>query len=187
MPGNVIVFNPTKMMRFQAKAVESTKEILGGMAFFEQSPEIFTQYFELYYDAQNSLDSKKIIPMLSLEDGKHPHFAFKEAAKAFQLIDDTLSNTIFIPYDNNAQEKLRLLHSRQAQENPRFCKALLRQLQRYSISIQEKEARQMLGKGDLLEIIPGVYQLKYMDTLYSEDTGLKTGSELLLDSAACIV
>lgn len=179
--GQVKVFVPPSaapigMLR---KAALKSKELLYGQQSLEQSPQLFQQYFELFYAAINSHDAKGIVELLSMHD-KQPHFQFKEAAIKFQLIDDSQSSTILIPFDEQA---VGLLSALQSQD---VSRGLLRKLQRYTVSIPKQTAQRMLAQGDLLEILPGLSQLKSM-AIYREDTGLDIGQDILLETASCII
>jgi CRISPR-associated endonuclease/helicase Cas3 len=179
--GKVQVFIPPSkppigMLR---KAAQTSKEMLYKQQSLEQTPQLFTQYFEQFYASINDHDAKGIIELLSPQDNK-PHFQFKEAASKFQLIDDSNDSTILIPYDEQAVGVLLALTC----QGP--SRGLLRKLQRYTVSIPKKTALRMLAQGDLLEILPGLYQLKSM-VIYSDDIGLNIGQDILLKTASCIM
>jgi CRISPR-associated endonuclease/helicase Cas3 len=181
--GRVVVFNPPKTMQFQKKAVNATREILAEQTILEQRPDLFMRYFKLFYDAQNSPDKHGIVALLSLEDNKHPHFSFREAAEKFRLIDEAGWNTVIIPYDKDARDRIALLPMAM-KDNRGLLRKLLRELQRYTVSIRESDATHLLAQEDLLEIWSGLYALKpdRMESRYSEATGLEISEERLIDS-----
>lgn len=179
--GQVKVFiPPTKPpIGLLRKAAQITQEMLHGQSTLEQTPAIFTQYFGLLYSAINSQDKEGIVAMLSVTD-KQPHFKFKEAAQKFQLIDDALSSTVFVPYDDLASSRLMALQA----EGP--SRSILRKLQRYTVSVPTPVAQRMFARGDLTEVLPGLYQLESM-VLYQHDVGLNVEQDVVLETGSCII
>lgn len=179
--GQVRVFIPPSEppLGLLRKAAQRTKEMLHGQITLEQTPAIFTQYFELLYSALNSHDKEGIVAMLSVTD-KQPHFKFKEAALKFKLIDDSLNSTVFIPYDDFASGKLMALKT----EGP--TRGVLRQLQRYTVSVPTPVAQRMVARGDLKEVLPGLYQLESL-ALYQSDVGLNVEQDVVLETGSCII
>lgn len=164
-----------------SKAAQTSREMLHGQRNLAQNPQLFQQYFELFYASVNDHDAKGILPLLSPAENR-PNFQFKEAALLFQLIDDSQDCTILIPYgdDGQAVEALAAL------ERDGFSRGILRKLQRYTVSVPKAAASRMLAQGDLREVQPGLYQLK-SDSLYHKDLGLDIGREVLLDTPSCII
>jgi CRISPR-associated endonuclease/helicase Cas3 len=94
---------------------------------------------------------------------------FAAAAKAFRLIDDQDIATVVVRYAPQRDEIEKLLAILAAQGPQRW---LMRKLQRYTVSVQKREADRMLAQGDLALPMPGLYVLADVDNLYSAIVGL---------------
>jgi len=164
--GQVHVFIPESPIPvgYQRKAAQITRLLLHQQTELILSPALFSQYFTQLYGSLNSDDPHGILELLAPQDGK-PHFAFRSAARQFQLLDHPEEVPILIPWNQQAQELLTQL----AQTGP--TRFLLRSLQRYTVTLPRSQAKQLQADGGVLEVQSGLLQLVDLK-LYSPDTGL---------------
>ena len=135
--------------------------------------ERFSEYFRnLYRDAE--LDEKGICGFLRSQG---PDFAvsFGLAAKEFRLIDKDEGATVFVRYKRNADdETIDMLLNTLKKEGPQ--RWLLRKLQRYGVSIYQRDLKRMDGQGDIEPLggdFPGLYvQSSGNDMLYDRVLGI---------------
>ena len=162
-PGQVFVFKsprrtPAGILR---KAEATLQDIISDIRpnLFDSSS--FERFFsELYWKA-NSLDSEKIMELLS----KNLNISFKTASNRFKIIDDSIQKTILVRYGDESEQLIEDL--RYSEHN----RTLMRKLQRYAVNIYNKEFEDLLGKGLIEEIKEGVYALS-SGLNYSDEIGL---------------
>jgi CRISPR-associated endonuclease/helicase Cas3 len=166
--GRVVVFVPPTPpppghLRKAAQACIST---LHGQHADPLARGLFSSYFRHFYSAVD-LDAKRIMPMLKVQ----PDLAvqFRSAAQAFRLVDDEDSATVVVRYAEHAQEIEKLLASLAALGPARW---LMRKLQRYTVSIHQRLATQMLAQGSLRLPMPGLYVQVDAENLYHPQLGL---------------
>jgi CRISPR-associated endonuclease/helicase Cas3 len=170
--GKVVVFVPPRKapIGILRKAAESA----AGMVASGTDPlayGVFEHYFsELYWKAK-PLDKYDICRLLDLRanDPYECSIYFRTAAERFKIIDDSQIKTIFVRYDQGNDLINRLI----AQGPDR---RLLRQLQRYTVNIYNQTFYEMLNRGALEAVFPGVYALT-SDSDYSNTIGLKIDVE----------
>ena len=166
--GRVVVFVPPTQpppghLRKAAQACIST---LHGQRADPLARALFANYFRQFYSAVD-LDAKRIVPMLKVQ----PDLAvqFRSAAEAFRLVDDEDSATVVVRYAEHAQEIEKLLASLAANGPARW---LMRKLQRYTVSIHQRLVTQMLARGELMLVMPGLYLQVNAENLYHPLLGL---------------
>lgn len=166
--GRVVVFVPPTPpppghLRKAAQACIST---LHGQHADPLARSLFANYFRQFYAAVD-LDAKRIVPMLKVQ----PDLAvqFRSAAQAFRLVDDEDSATVVVRYAEHAQEIEKLLASLAADGPARW---LMRKLQRYTVSIHQRLAAQMLAQGSLTLPMPGLYVQVNAENIYHPQLGL---------------
>jgi len=94
---------------------------------------------------------------------------FRTAAEHFKMIEEEEQYTVFVPYKEIGCGLIELL-KRKGPE-----KWLLRKLQRYTVSIYEREYRRLRSEGRIIEVYPGIFTCP--DTEYDFKTGLKVDDE----------
>lgn len=128
-------------------------------------PVDFARYFADYYGQMNSFDEKKIDALLA----KPRELCFGEAAQAFSLIDDSEMASVIVPYagasGRNPEGDISLL------KNGGLSRALRRRLQRFTVSLYNREVHELLLKEVVSEPEPGFYVLD-VPQYYSEETGM---------------
>ena len=145
------------------KAENTFQNIISDIEPDYLAPASFERFFtELYWKA-NDLDSQKILELLS----NNTKISFKTAASRFKLIDDSIQKTILVRYDEESERLIENLR------NYGKSRTLLRKLQRYAVTIYNKEFDKLLENGLIEEIIEGVFALTSNIT-YNEDIGVIT-------------
>ena len=135
--------------------------------------ERFSEYFRnLYRDAE--LDEKGICGFLRSQG---PDFAvgFGQAAKEFRLIDKDEGATVFVRYQRNPDDDaIDVLLSTLKKEGPQ--RWLLRKLQRYGVSIYQRDLKRLETLGDIGPLggdFPGLYVQSFgNDVLYDRVLGI---------------
>ena len=160
--GLVKVFVPPKpapvgMLR---KAAQATKSVLASGILATLPPEIFKQYFQIYFADINSQKTEEIQALLAV-DKKTLGCAFRSAAEAFRLIDDDAQRAVYVRY-GQSEKWLNLLASKGPE------RWLLRKLQRYSVSISVRDFGRMLAIGDVVPIFRGSFFSISSAAIYGE-------------------
>ncbi len=172
--GEVVVFVPPKpappgMLR---KGEDACRSVLHAHPGQPLERGLFGKYFEKLYQACN-LDAQGIGELLKV-DGTTLAVNFRTAAEKFKLIQDEDSAPVIVRYrgvDGN-DDKVDKLLSTLKKDGPK--RWLMRQLQRYTVTIHNREAMKLLSQGDVAEAIPGLY-VQVSDWLYHPDLGLNLG------------
>jgi len=175
--GQVFVFVPPKpspkgMLLF---GEDACKIILHERPLNPLTPELFKNYFKHYYSkvGKDGLDKSGIEEMLTKDAGQC-HIQFRTAAEKFQLIDEDGSVAVIVPYadpENASRDSRPLIVRLRAKE---LHRDLLRQLQRFIVSVRKYEFDKLFKDGDLEELAPGLWVLKN-ETAYRDDLGLLIG------------
>jgi CRISPR-associated endonuclease/helicase Cas3 len=139
--------------------------------------ELFERYFRrLYHDAK-SLDAKGICAALRLEaDPRECTLAvrFRDAAERFRLIDDTDGATVLVRYRSpNAKQDIDALIGLLERDGP--ARWLMRKLQRYGVTIYQRQLDALVRAGDVREVAtcPGLYvQVEGWDGFYDPVLGV---------------
>lgn len=176
--GQVIVFvapkqSPRGLLRF---GEDACKAILCEHAEKLLTPELFKRYFTHYYSkaGQDGLDRKGIGKLLT-QDARQCRIQFRTAAERFQLIDEDGSVSIIVPYaspdDSNRNSRLLIARLRAGE----LHRDLLRQLQRFTVTVRKHEFFTLRNAGDIEEIVPDLWVLKN-ETAYHPTLGLLIGA-----------
>jgi CRISPR-associated endonuclease/helicase Cas3 len=181
--GRVVVFVPpqTPPPGHLRKGAQACVATLRGQ---EQDPlarGLFARYFTEFYHSVD-LDQHGIVNLLKVQP-RDLAVKFRSAAEAFRLIDDADSATVVVRYAAH-QAQIESLLGSLATEGPQ--RWLMRKLQRYTVTIPERLAMQMLQRGDLSLPMPGLYVLANTDNLYSNILGLLGDADLYNPSAFAV-
>ena len=175
--GDVVVFNPPKPSPSGRlfKAEQAAQELFRTEPELAASlmPETFRRYFIRYFSGLNGFDTKEIMDLLAGNDALKYQIQFRTAARRFKLIDDTLQHGIIVRY-RNGKANIDALIDRLRFGGPN--RALMRQLQRYSVNVYEPDLRQLRENG-LIEEINGVW-VQTQDSLYHPVFGLNIDATL---------
>jgi CRISPR-associated endonuclease/helicase Cas3 len=169
--GEVVVFVPPKpappgLLR---KGEDACRSVLHAYPGQPLERGLFGKYFEKLYHACD-LDVQGISDLLKV-DGQTLAVNFRTAADKFKLIQDEDSAPVIVRYrgmDGNDDKVDKLLNTLKKDGPKRW---LMRQLQRYTVTIHSQESLKLLSQGDVEEAIPGLY-VQVSDWLYHPDLGL---------------
>ena len=168
--GRVVVFvPPDKPPRgLPSQGADVCRSLLHDRPANPLARSLFECYFKkLYYDCD--LDAKGIRKLLTMD--KELAVSFRTAADRFQLIDDADTAVVVVRYSVRKDEIEKLLTSL-ASVGPK--RQLMRQLQRYTVTIHQRVATRMLEEGSLtlLPAVPGLYAQIDVEGLYDDIRGL---------------
>ncbi len=172
--GQVIVFvspkpAPLGLLRF---GEDTCKAILNERPEKPLTPEQFTRYFTHYYCkvGREGLDKHGIEELLT-KDAEQCRIQFRTAAERFQLIDEDGSVPVIVPYatpEGPRRDSRPLIARLRSGEMHR---GLLRELQRFTVTVRKHDFHTLFNAGDLDEIAPELWVLKN-ETAYRHDRGL---------------
>ena len=174
--GEVHVFVPPKsappgLLRMAEQATRILWEALPPEAD-PMGVEHFADFFRrLYGDAD--LDAKDVCNLLRL--GQIGDVNFRTAAERFRLIDEAEGATVFVRYKRNADDDaIDVLLNTLKKEGPQ--RRLLRKLQRYGVSIYQRDLQRLEVQGDIEPLggdFPGLYVQSFgNDVLYDRVLGI---------------
>jgi len=174
--GEVHVFVPPKsappgLLRMAEQATRILWEALPPEAD-PMGVERFADFFRrLYGDAD--LDAKDVCNLLRV--GQIGDVNFRSAAERFRLIDEAEGATVFVRYKRNADDDaIDVLLNTLKKEGPQ--RWLLRKLQRYGVSIYQRDLQRLEGLGDIEPLggdFPGLYVQSFgNDVLYDRVLGI---------------
>lgn len=182
--GRVVVFvreipKSLSQLRYGAQATRST--LLAGLDD-ALTPTAFTSYFPQYYAQFDSRDRHGIVQDLATSFSDKLAINFRTAADKFKLVDDADQTTVIVPYlstDATAIAVTPLIGKLKQGATDRW---ILRQLQRYTVTVRRKQVEIWQQRGDVQEIQPGLYLL--IDVLrYDNRYGLLPEGEALAASS----
>ena len=128
-----------------------------------ESPDTYPEFFKRFYSAQNDLGTA--FAAWLTKDARNLQFQFREAAQAFNMIDDRESATVIVRYDDN-EALLRSLYAIGPKRH------IMRSLQRYTVSVPRRTLAELHQKGFVQEPHPGVFVQTDLSSLYSTKFGL---------------
>lgn len=134
--------------------------------------ERFADFFRRLYGDAN-LDAKDVCNLLRA--GKVGDVNFRTAAERFRLIDEAEGATVFVRYKRNADDDaIDVLLNTLKKEGPQ--RWLLRKLQRYGVSIYQRDLKLLEKLGDIEPLggdFPGLYVQSFgNDLLYDRVLGI---------------
>lgn len=173
--GRVVVFVPPEKppLGHLRKGADACISTLHGQAHDPLARGLFARYFTEFYHSVD-LDQHRIVGLLTVQP-RDLAVKFRTAADAFRLIDDAESATVVVRYAAHQQHIEGLLNTLAAEGPQRW---LMRKLQRYTVTIPQRLAMQMLNQGDLTLPMPGLYVLANTDNLYSNILGLVSDADV---------
>lgn len=174
--GQVFVFEPTdvKLHGYLKATADSANELMADLSKDNMdllNQNIVRRYFDLQFWRHNDRwDAKDV--MSCFPSGRvMTQFNFQTAAKRFCWIDD-VSETVFVPYDQEARDLINKL--RRLQNDPQQIgklRKVLRRLQRYSISLFPYIFKAMVGTD--IEVLDSGYAILINETCYDRNLGLR--------------
>ncbi len=166
--GLMKVFVPSKgtPIGLMRKGADTFKEMLPNWSNNENSllePNAFQNYFKLFYSKIDSFDKANIGDSL-WKDAQSMKFQFASAARDFRLIDDKNAQTILVEYKDGSS-----LINRLKRIGPEPW--LMRKLQRYAVSVNERDFAEIRKAGLIVEL-HGCWIQDYQK-LYNQHSGLQ--------------
>ena len=180
--GRVFVFEAEKKPRMPwlnrcvSKAAEAMRSLPDSDPM---SMQVMRRYFELLYDIEE-LDRKQIMRLLNPKQlDKDLSFPFREADRAFKLIEeDTIG--IVVPRDPEAQQLVQRLRYTE------FPGSLLRKLQPYLVAVRSRDFAILESSGSL-EMLLGEIPILQNKAAYRDDVGLIVGESDVWETDDLIV
>ena len=162
--GKVVVFEPPHpappgLLR---KGQDAGREILRTRNPKKLSPDLFNDYFQLFYSRVNDFDRPRFHDRL-VTDSRLFQFQFRSFAETFHLIDDVEQKGIIVWFKNghvDSQELIQLLRSKGPE------RWLMRKLQRFIVNVPVRLHNELQRKslvedvhGFSVQSSPGLYRL----------------------------
>lgn len=153
-PGRVIVFQPESLPPpgFLRQAAQTTLELLkSGQLDEPLSPQAMQAFFTKL-NSQGNRDKHEICQLLQAKSSPDAplEIQFREAAGKFRLIDDAGVGVV-VPFCPTGKEESPVYAWLGALEKDASQKWAYRKLQRYSVTLPDKWAKELLGVGALYQ------------------------------------
>lgn len=173
--GDVHVFVPPdpSPLGWQRAAEEAARTVLGQCGADALAPDAMQRYFNHYYGkaGQAGFDREGLHALLTQHAGQGEIF-FRTAAERMRLIDNTHTVAVIVPYTRQDGEHCRDSHAlRRRLQAGEMHRDLLRQLQRFTVSLPQPQFERLRRAGELEEIYRDIWWVKN-DVMYDEKRGL---------------
>ena len=175
--GKVVVFVPETAAPpgLLRQGEQATISLLTGHVGDPLDHQLFDDYFTQLYRGCD-LDEKHIGDELDPHKYRPGMLNLRSAADKFKLIDNEESGyrSVYVPYRRDAaDEEFAKWMATLCKDGVRgaLLRKSLRKLQRYSVNLPGRQFDQLVRRGDLDEVIPGIFVLK-SDAQYDERLGL---------------
>ena len=185
--GQVVVFvrplpRSLQALRVGADATRTTLASDAAHASDPLGPAAFERYFPLYYAGFASLDAHGIVDLL--RGNRDMAMDFRTAADRFRLVDDSNQGSVIVPYQSPDPGATRIEPLIGLLRQGRPDRWVLRKLQRYTVSVRQATVALWQTRGDVLELMPGLYLL-IDDQRYDARLGMLPEGQLL-DAASLV-
>lgn len=171
--GKVVVFVPETAAPpgLLRQGEQATISLLTGYVGDPLDHQLFEDYFTQLYRGCD-LDEKKIGDELDPHKYRPGTLNLRSAADKFRLIDNEESGyrSVYVPYRRDAADEEFAIAVATLRKDG-VQRWLMRKLQRYSVNLPGRQFDLLLRRGDLDEVIPGIFALK-TDAQYDECLGL---------------
>ncbi len=162
--GRVVVFMPPKESpRGELRNGEyAMSDLLNGDARPSlESPDVFPAYFKMLHMRAHALGEE--FDAWLVKNARGFQFQFREAAAAFRMIGDE-TVPVVVRYGDNGSlvDELRMVGPK---------RGIMRRLQRFAVNVPRGTISELLQKGFVEEMHPGVY-VQTLASVYSELFGL---------------
>jgi len=174
--GQVFVFEPNeiKLRGYLKATADSAAELMAelnpnDMGLLNQ--DVVCRYFDLHFWRHSDRWDAKQVMNCFPDPYQKTQFNFQTAARRFRWIED-VSETVFVPYDNNARsliKKLRRLHD--DVKNISELRKVLRRLQRYSVSLSPYIFNGMVGTD--IEVLDSGHAILINESCYDKSLGFR--------------
>ncbi len=153
--GRVVVFVPPLNAKLPGHLGRSATVSRSLLPTFTQAPlhhSHFQTYFEHFYARAESRDKHGIVDLLA-QNARELKIQFRTAALRFRLIDDD-GSAVLVTYGDGAKliAQLKIIGPK---------RNLMRKLQRYTVSVRDRDKTRLEKLGDIKELsnLVGVYEL----------------------------
>ncbi len=160
MLGQVHVFvrDIPKVLTAVRNGAQATRSVLAAGASDALLPQVYERYFPIYHGSFASRDRHGIVDLLSRDKASFA-FQFRTAAERFKLVDDSDQASVIVPYRSPGSDRSAIDAAVLALSNNQADRWRLRQLQRYTVNIRTRMLRGWQQRGDVTEVLPGLYVL----------------------------
>lgn len=183
--GDVYVFVPPdpSPLGWQRAAEEAARTVLSQHGADALAPAHMQSYFNHYYGkaGQDGFDQKQLLPLLTQGE-----IAFRTAAERMRLIDNEHTVSVIVPYARDGERNRNSHTLRQRLLAGEMHRDLLRQLQRFTVSLPRSEFERLRRAGELEEIYRDIWWVKN-DTAYHPVLGLLVGEEVMANPESLIL
>ena len=188
--GDVHVFVPPdpSPLGWQRAAEEAARTVLGQCGADALAPDAMQRYFNHYYGkaGQAGFDREGLHALLTQHAGQGEIF-FRTAAERMRLIDNAHTVAVIVPYTRQDGECSRDSHALRCRlQAGEMHRDLLRQLQRFTVSLPQPQFERLRRAGELEEIYRDIWWVKN-DTAYHPALGLLVGEEAMANPESLIL
>lgn len=164
---HVFVRDIPKPLAHVRLGAQATRSVLAGVSAglpnastnaVELSPSLFEQYFRLYHSSIQ-LDRHGIVDLLARDKASFA-FQFRTAADRFKLVDDGNQASVIVPYRSPGSDSSAIDKAVKAIAEGQADRWLVRKLQRYTVTVRAAVLGPWQARGDVVEVLPGLYLLK---------------------------
>ncbi|HPS58028.1 MAG TPA: CRISPR-associated endonuclease Cas3'' [Spirochaetota bacterium] len=168
--GKVVVFNPPKLapVGLLRKGEDASKSLIRLRNKIELKPDIFHDYFRIFYASVNDFDRARFSDRLVKESGDFK-FQFRTFAQDFKLIDDQKQKGIIVCYKGERNDSRELIE-KLIKSGPDYN--LLRKLQRFTVNVPERIFKNLMEDGFISDTETHGYAVQFRQELYRAGTGL---------------
>ena len=174
--GSVFVFEPTDVtLRGYLKAMaDSASELIADLNRHDMdllNQDIVRRYFGLHFwRHKDRWDAQDVVSCFP-GPWQKIHFNFRSASERFRWIDDT-SETVFVAYDTTARKLINQLRKLQNDASQiQELLSVLRQLQRYSVSLFPNIYRAMVNTD--IEVLDSGHAILINESCYDAQLGCR--------------
>ncbi|MDK2125303.1 CRISPR-associated endonuclease Cas3'' [Parachitinimonas caeni] len=142
---------------------------------------LMAKYFARFYTDAEGHDRPGIVQALTkgvLDDHDPLAVSFRTAANNFHLIEEREDALVYVPYPADDPAVLKKLEQLDRGKPDRL---LLRDLQRYVVTISVSDAKHLHTSGELEPVMPGSYRLMNAQR-YHPYLGLQTSDQLIFSA-----
>lgn len=141
----------------------------------ELAPKSFEAYFIHYFSGLNSFDKNGIIQLLT-QDAPSGCIQFRTAELLFKLIENINQHPIIVQYQGKRGKRVNSNHLIEELKRTGISKKLMRKLQRFTVSVYDKEFEHLREQGAIEEMMGLWVQVR--DEIYDPKIGLNTNTVL---------
>lgn len=166
--GRVVVFmppcpTPPGLLR---KGEDATLEMLRLRKISNIAPELFREYFKIFYGKVVDFDQPRFDNRV-VKEALDFKFQFKTLARHFNLIDGSEQESVVVQYEGSRNSSNPLIEQLRRQGPSR---SLLRRLQRFTVTVPRYLSQDLFNKGMIEEI--GGFYVQVSPALYRKGLGL---------------